>query len=562
MTTTRTTELVLGSEVRCSDGPAAVLRRVIVDPPTRSVTHLVVTTLHRPTTAHLVPIGLLDPLAPTLQLGCTTHELLALESAEDVSLLGATGPPSAADHDALLGWPYYGIGGGGVGMGFGMDSAAAGHLAPPSPTDRVPYGDVQLQQREQVHGLDGDVGRVRGLVMAAEGHQVTQVLIDVGQRWDTRRTAVPIAAVLSMTDVVSVDLTRDEVRRLAADAAPDVGDHRSATPPPPHSRSDPAGSGPVPGPRTRRNRSAAPVVGSAATPLAVVVGVDDSAASAAALDRALAEAASTGRPVLAVRAWTTPVWLGGAPGAYPLIASSDASRRAAGHLLDAAVSAALGRRSGGPAVDVRTRLVEGEPGRHLVRLAADAGLVVVGGRHHGELVGAVLGSATGYVLHHAQCPVMIVPTPSPSRGAGRVVVGVDGSPPSRAALRFGLDAAQRHGCGLTAVHAGLAAQADGAAARHWLSEEVAAALPPGHGVEVSQQVRCGSVTKGLLDVTKGSDLLVVGSRGHGGFAALVLGSVAMQCAQHAPGPVVVVRADQARLRAAAPAVAGAVAAPA
>jgi nucleotide-binding universal stress UspA family protein len=141
---------------------------------------------------------------------------------------------------------------------------------------------------------------------------------------------------------------------------------------------------------------------------------------------------------------------------------------------------------------------------------------------------------------------------------GRIVVGVDGSPESVAALRWAGEEARIRGATLVAVTA-------------WENSQVAAMGMPGglvppdlspqlkQGAEELQQAALreagidpgeveGSVREGgaagvLLDAARGSDMLVVGSRGHGGFKELMLGSVSQQCAHHAACPVVIVRSD-------------------
>jgi nucleotide-binding universal stress UspA family protein len=81
--------------------------------------------------------------------------------------------------------------------------------------------------------------------------------------------------------------------------------------------------------------------------------------------------------------------------------------------------------------------------------------------------------------------------------------------------------------------------------RRMLDEAVAAATGAGEPVRTRAVVVEGSAVQCLLDAARGAELLVVGSRGHGGFAGALLGSVSQHCVQHAPCPVVVVRHRQA-----------------
>ena len=136
---------------------------------------------------------------------------------------------------------------------------------------------------------------------------------------------------------------------------------------------------------------------------------------------------------------------------------------------------------------------------------------------------------------------------------GTIVVGVDGSEASSRALRWALDEARLRGSRLTAVHVWLFA---GVGVRHgWfplayddfrrdaeavLAEAVAAAVETAPGVEVEQRVVEGVPAERLVAAAADAEMLVVGSRGLGGFSGLLLGSVGQQCAQHARCPVVIV----------------------
>ena len=294
----------------------------------------------------------------------------------------------------------------------------------------------------------------------------------------------------------------------------------------------------------------------------IVIGVGSSTASDHVLRRAMAEGASTHRTVRAIHTWSTPAW-GAGPTAdgWTRMPSAQEQDRWAKDVADQAL--AQGRRThAGAGVGEVTATAEGSEGFAgdvLVRAAAESGLLVVGGRSHGGLGSALLGSSTGYALHHAGCPVMVVPTTAADGPFRRVVVGFDDSPCSRSALRWALNAARRHRCPLVVVHAlrltRLAGQmpvaelypAYAEELHVWLDGEVAEIRSSPGDVAVSTQVRDGSAAEVLLAETGTDDLLVLGSRGRGGFRSLLLGSVATQCAQHSRGALVVVRAGTERL---------------
>lgn len=145
-----------------------------------------------------------------------------------------------------------------------------------------------------------------------------------------------------------------------------------------------------------------------------------------------------------------------------------------------------------------------------------------------------------------------------------IVVGIDSSEPSVEALRFAIDECRLRGAKLQAVHAWqlpfvptsqdpflagglidipLIDPADlRGVAEQQLAETVASV--DGHGVEVEQIVVEGHPAEALVEASAEAEMLVVGSRGHGGFAELLLGSVSHACAQHARCPVAIVRTER------------------
>jgi nucleotide-binding universal stress UspA family protein len=153
--------------------------------------------------------------------------------------------------------------------------------------------------------------------------------------------------------------------------------------------------------------------------------------------------------------------------------------------------------------------------------------------------------------------------------AGAVVVGVDGSPGAGEALRWALAEARLRKVPLRAVHAWAYTYAGGTAggysnlgfigsldlpgadardlarvAEETLETALGEAVGETTDVEIERQVVEGQAAAVLIGAAAPGDLLVVGSRGHGGFADLLLGSVSQQCVHHAQCPVVVVRSSK------------------
>jgi nucleotide-binding universal stress UspA family protein len=142
----------------------------------------------------------------------------------------------------------------------------------------------------------------------------------------------------------------------------------------------------------------------------------------------------------------------------------------------------------------------------------------------------------------------------------RIVVGVDGSGSSKAALRWAIRQAKLTGATVDAMIAwhypasaggyGWAPTGMGTTfdfrenAEKVLADATGAACDPGSGVPVRARVVEGNAAQVLLDAAEGADLLVVGSRGHGGFTEALLGSVSQHCVHHARCPVVVIRGQE------------------
>jgi len=208
-----TAEFTIGSEVTACDGVCGELRRVVVNPVARALTHLVVEPKHRQGTGHLVPIDLVDSTTGGIHLRCTTSEFQALEDAEETQFLPGAGGEWGYGQDQMLSYPYFALGGAGMGMGgMGMGGMNSGPL--PIVSDRVPTGEVEVRRGEHVHASDGTIGKVQGLVIDASDNHVTHVLLDEGHLWGKKRVAIPISAVTSVDHGVQLSLSKDEVRDL------------------------------------------------------------------------------------------------------------------------------------------------------------------------------------------------------------------------------------------------------------------------------------------------------------------------------------------------------------
>lgn len=286
----------------------------------------------------------------------------------------------------------------------------------------------------------------------------------------------------------------------------------------------------------------------------IVVGIDPSHGGAAALDWALAQAVRTSQPLTAVRAYTLPSYGVDYPAGTVL---ADAMADIVGReqeLAQTALDESRARVQGADAVDATAVAAMGAPSQELLKAAQDADLVVVGSRGAGALSRAVLGSVSSSVLHHASLPVVVVPehAHAPTGTPPRVLVAVDHSASSLAALAWAVAEARALGAVLVPVTVRgeifstgdvpvplAQLEASERRALETAAEKAGAGTEP--KVPVEADVLAGHPGERLIEESARADLLVMGSRGRGGFSSLLLGSTSTQCAGHASCPVVVVR---------------------
>ncbi|MER6847430.1 MULTISPECIES: universal stress protein [Streptomyces] len=263
----------------------------------------------------------------------------------------------------------------------------------------------------------------------------------------------------------------------------------------------------------------------------VVVGVDGSATSLTAVEAAAAAAVRRGAKLRVVHAEipVKPRCL------VPDPASAALVHEAAAHACGVA-----------PGIVVTNAVVTGDVAYVLEAESRTADLIVVGSRGKGRVVGLLLGSAPVALAALSHCPVMTVRAEHrPSAGAGPVVLGVDGSPGSdQEAVDVAFAEAAQRRAELVAVHAwqsGGAADADPESSAHRLAQAVAGRAAGCPDVSVRRELVRGKARDALLEASKAAQLLVVGARGRGGVAGLVLGSVSQAVMTHAHCPVVTVR---------------------
>ncbi len=290
----------------------------------------------------------------------------------------------------------------------------------------------------------------------------------------------------------------------------------------------------------------------------ILVGYDGSETSKRALRWALEEAALRAVPVTILHAEFPDLVRNGMGMAY-YDAADDPVLDRGSELLDEALDLARAWR---PDISVSGHLSTQGAAVALLNAMDEASLLVVGSRGHNPFLALLIGSTSLHVATHADVPVVIVHAEEnavPGPEAGRVVVGVDGSAASDDALGRAFTEAQLRGIGLTAVRSWYSDYVDVASPRMGgssvptdttaivedesadLAQSVEAWAAKYPDVDVRQHVVRGRPAQVLLDEGRGAELLVVGSRGRGGFRTLLLGSVGHALIRHATGPVMVVR---------------------
>ncbi|MGH3154487.1 MAG: PRC-barrel domain-containing protein [Streptosporangiaceae bacterium] len=209
------TEFTIGARASCSDGHCGEVTRMIIDPATRAVTHLVIEPKHRRHRGRLVPLELVDTAAGQIRLRCTIGEFDQLEPAEEVDLEeGADyggGYGAAESVQGYGGVGSMGVGGSASGMTIG---GSLGHHRPVVLQDAVPLGETEVRPGEHVHALDGEIGQVQGFVVNPGDHQVTHVLLKEGHLWGRKEVAIPISAVTRVDEGIRLNITKQQVQDL------------------------------------------------------------------------------------------------------------------------------------------------------------------------------------------------------------------------------------------------------------------------------------------------------------------------------------------------------------
>lgn len=282
----------------------------------------------------------------------------------------------------------------------------------------------------------------------------------------------------------------------------------------------------------------------------IIVGVDDSPSSDAALRWAAAEAVLHDAPLTIVHAVAAPVaaW---ATGVTPS-AAMDWLHHVGAEILRFAEKEAKVLTDGN--ADVTTALVTQHPAQALVEWSREARMVVVGNRGRGALARRVLGSVSSAVLHQARCPVVITREDVIKASTDPVVLGLDTAAANHPAMTLAFEEAATRGTELLVVHARWSPAIEDLPGPDWealqldVDNEVARTLADRQHcyptVPVRRRVVRGRPAATLVQESESAQLTIVGSRGYGSTAGWLLGSVSNAVVQAAHRPVMVVRDDR------------------
>ena len=291
----------------------------------------------------------------------------------------------------------------------------------------------------------------------------------------------------------------------------------------------------------------------------VVVAVDGSPASDNAVRWAANTAMKRGIPLRLAASYTMPQFLY-AEGMVPPAEIFDELQRETMQSVDRARDIAL---EVAPDLHIGHAVAEGSPIDMLLRMSNESTMIVMGSRGLGGLSGMVLGSVSGAVVSHANCPVVVVREDSAvteENKYGPVVVGVDGSEVSQRATEVAFEEAAARGAELVAVHTGVDTHIQGPGAGyavaedHWeavkqdkqqlLDELLAELIEKYPDIQVKKVIARDRPVRALTNAAENAQLLVTGSHGRGGFKGMLLGSTSRALLQSAPCPMMVVRPEE------------------
>lgn len=288
------------------------------------------------------------------------------------------------------------------------------------------------------------------------------------------------------------------------------------------------------------------------TKYGIVVGIDGSPESTAAVRWAAREAVMRGEPITLMHV-VQPVVVSWPVSTGELLVTEwqDENART---VVDQALVVTDAAMNQSEPQDVRTEVLHAHPVDALVDSSKDARMIVVGSHGRGALGRLLMGSVSRGVIENAHCPVAVIHADHGSSvidPAAPILLGIDGSPASEAATAWAFDEASRRGVALTALHAWSDVGVFPIFGMDWrdyegrgeevLAERLAGWQERYPDVHVNRRLVCDTPAHWLIQEAQRAQLVVLGSHGRGGFGGVRLGSVSTAVPQTTTVPVVIVR---------------------
>jgi sporulation protein YlmC with PRC-barrel domain len=205
------TQLTIGADVSCSDGPCGKVTRLIVEPGSQAVTHVVVDPRHHGQ-GRLVPVDLVGAAAAEITLRCTRAEFDKLDPAEETESLQTWSGDQVYNPD-MAGGPHL-VGGFPPSRTLTMVNLRLSVGAQASTKDTIPAGELDVSRGTPVCATDGVIGQIQGLVIDPSSHHVSHILLEEGHLWGRKDVAIPVGVVTKIGDVIRLTISQQEVADL------------------------------------------------------------------------------------------------------------------------------------------------------------------------------------------------------------------------------------------------------------------------------------------------------------------------------------------------------------
>jgi sporulation protein YlmC with PRC-barrel domain len=190
-------QFTIGARASCTDGECGEVRRLIIDPATEMVTHLVIKPGHSQEAGRLVPVDLVETTDGEIRLRCTLAEFGKLDHAEERDPVTGAGPTPIAG-----------------GYGTITDRGPAAWRQTATFEDVIPGDEAEVGPGDPVLAVDGEIGRVRGFLVNPDNDRVTHVLLREGHLWGRKEVAIPVSAVVRVDEGIRLNLTTEQVGEL------------------------------------------------------------------------------------------------------------------------------------------------------------------------------------------------------------------------------------------------------------------------------------------------------------------------------------------------------------